>query len=489
MRCLWVWALFLLMNCTRSAASEPAGAKCSLQERFVETQGAVSIAGEQISYTATAGNLVLQDALERDKGSVFFVAYHLNNPPAKSRRPIMFCTNGGPGSSAAWLHLGLLGPKRIVCDDKGAPLSPFQLVNNENSLLDVVDLVFVDPISTGFSRAAPGEDEQHFHGVDEDARYIGEFIRLYLSRFGGWESSLFFMGESYGTTRAAVLVSSLIEQQRIYLEKIVLISSALNFQTFAFGSGNDLPFITALPSYAAASWFYQKLPPAQQSKPLDQLIAEAEAFAFTDYNIALMKGDRLTQEEKKQIASSLVLHTGLGEEFLQKTDLRVTVNQFRQELLRAEDKTIGRFDCRYAGKSGNPSDCQPIYDPSFEAVLGPFNAAINEYLRKDLKWESTKNYELLASVWPWKYGKTDNRYLDASEPLRIGMLRNPRLKVFVASGKYDLAIPYLSTKYTFDHLGVVDRVSLKYYDAGHMIYLQAPVLKQLSSQLREFLAH
>ncbi len=372
------------------------GVEQQIQERFSETHGTISVGGQQIGYTATAGNLILQDEKGRDRGTVFFVAYHRDPAPKGVRRPVMFCTNGGPGSSATWLHLGLLGPKRIVCDDKGVPITPFQLVNNDESLLDVTDLVFVDPISTGFSRAAPGEDEKQFHGVDEDAKWMGEFIRLYLSQFGGWDGPLYFIGESYGSTRAAALATSLIDRQRIYLERIVLISSALNFQTFEFGSGNDLPYIMVLPSYAAAAWYHRKLPESLQKKTLDEVIAEAEVFAVRDYNIALMEGDRLSAEEKDKVASQLALYTGLEKSFLLRSDLRVPTGRFRQELLGAESKIVGRFDCRYRGQAENPVGCQATYYPSFDALFGPFNAAINDYLHRDLKWDRrrTMNYWL-----------------------------------------------------------------------------------------------
>ncbi len=483
MRCL-CFCLYALVVFGHLCAEQPTQ---GLQERFSEVQATVQINGKSFVYTATTGNLILRDQHEKDKGSIFFVAYHLNNPPTGVRRPIMFCMNGGPGSSATWLHFGLFGPKRIVCDEKGIPSAPPELVNNDYSILDITDLVFVDPISAGFSRVAEGQDAKQFHGVNEDAASIGEFIRLYLSRFGGWDGPLYFAGESYGTTRAAVLATKLIDEQRIYPERILLISSALNFQTLEFALGNDLPYLLALPSYTSAAWHYKKLPEVQQKKPLKQLLSDVETFVVNAYNVALMKGDRLSQEERKQMVAEVASYTGLNEEFLQLANLRVTGNRFRRELFRSEGKTIGRFDSRYIAEALNPQGCQAEYDPSFDALFGPFNVAINEYLRKELNWESTKNYELLADIWPWKYGDSSNQYLDVSQGLREGMIRNPRLKVYVASGIYDLAIPYFSTKYTFDHLGMKDRVSLHYYEAGHMMYLQLPILKTMTEDIREFL--
>ena len=487
MRWLCVYAIFALHCLWGTKVGVPQIVESQLHEKFVESQGSVAIRGQDFSYTATAGDLILQDEQEKDKGSIFFVAYHLTNPPQGTRRPLMFCMNGGPGSSATWLHLGLLGPKRIVCDEQGLPLSPPQLVNNEYCLLDLMDLVFVDPISTGFSRAAAGESAKQFHGVEEDAKWIGEFIRLYLSRFGGWDGPLYFVGESYGTTRAGILASKLIDRQRIYLDRIFLISSVLNYQTLEFTFGNDLPYLLALPSYVSAAWHYKKLPEEQQKKSLVQILNEIENFSTTDYNIALMKGDRLTKEEKNDIISKLTSYTGISEDFWNLANLRVPVNRFRRELLRSEVQTIGRFDSRYAGQALVPQSSLAEYDPSFDALFGPFNAAINEYLRRDLHWNSSRNYELLANIWPWKFGSVENRYLDVSEDLREAMIRNPRLKVYVASGIYDLAIPYFATKYTFDHLGMKDRVSLHYYEAGHMMYLQLPILQVMTEQMREFL--
>lgn len=481
MRCFCLYALLALSHLSANQSqSKP------LQEQFAEVQATIEILGKSVAYTATAGNLILRDQHEKEKGSIFFVAYHLTNPPAGTRRPIMFCMNGGPGSSAAWLHFGLFGPRRIVCDEKGIPATPPELVNNEYSILDITDLVFVDPISAGFSRVADGQDAKQFHGVYEDAESIGEFIRLYLSRFGGWDGPLYFAGESYGTTRAAALATKLIDEQRIYPERILLISSALNFQTVEFALGNDLPYLLALPSYASTAWHYKKLPEVQQKKPLEQLLNDAETFVVNAYNVALMKGDRLSQEERKKIVAQIASYTGLSDDFLQLANLRVSGGRFRRELFRSDGRTIGRFDSRYIGEALNPQGCQAEYDPSFDALFGPFNAVINEYLRKELGWESTKNYELLAHI-SWKYGDSSNRYLDVSQDLREGMIRNPRLKVYVASGLYDLAIPYFSTKYTFDHMGMKDRVSLHYYEAGHMMYLQLPILKRMVEDIREFL--
>ncbi|MDB6111114.1 MAG: peptidase serine carboxypeptidase [Pedosphaera sp.] len=473
---------------------EPKADKREPKDEFSETTNSVTINGVEINYRATAGTLVMRDEEDKPHARFFFVAYTRLGPSATnvSERPITFSFNGGPGSSSVWLHLGVLGPRRVFLKEDGSlPPPPFRLVDNEYSLLDDTDLVFIDPVSTGYSRAVPGEDPKKYHGVEEDLSSVGDFIRLYTTRYKRWASPKFIIGESYGTTRAAGLSGHLEERYGMYLNGIALISSVLDFSTISFNEGNDLPYILYLPSETAAAWYHKKLPPALQTD-LKQALAESEHFALGDYTKALMQGSTLPAAERQQVVKKLSRLTGLSEDFVDRADLRIHARQFFKELLRNERRTIGRFDSRVTGVDRDSVGDSPDYDPSYTAVLGPYTATLNDYIRRELKFESDLPYEILTGkVSPWNYNSARNRYLDVAETLREAMTHNPYLKVFVANGYYDLATPYLATRYTFDHMGLPadlrTNVSMSYYDAGHMMYVNQPSLIQLKQDLTKFI--
>ena len=354
----------------------------------------------------------------------------------------------------------------------------------------MTDLVFIDPVSTGYSRAVPGEDPGQFHGVDEDVQSVGEFIRLYTTRNLRWKSPKFLIGESYGTTRAAGL-SGYLQGQGMYLNGIMLVSSVLNFQTIDFGTGNDLPYVMFLPTYTAAAWYHGVLNGKLQGQPLETTLAQAESFAMGEYATALLKGARLTSADEKALAAKISHFTGLSEDYVLKSHLRITEGRFFKELLRSQERTIGRYDARYTGVDRDSVGEDAEYDPSYAAVQGAFTAGFNQYVREDLQYESDLPYEILTGrVHPWNFGGFRNRYVEVAETLRKAMDYNPYLAVHVACGYYDLATPYLAAQYTFDHMplpaNLRQNISFSYYEAGHMMYLRHPDLVRLRANLAKF---
>lgn len=469
------------------------------------THHSITINGQTIDYTVTAGTIVLKEEAEKKgeqegdsegekaKASIFFIAYTRDGVEDRSKRPVTFSFNGGPGSSSVWLHLGLLGPRRVLMDDEGNALPPpYRLVDNDYSMLDVTDLVFIDPVSTGYSRVITGEKAKAFHGFKKDIESVGDFIRLYTTRYRRWTSPKFLIGESYGTTRAAGLSGYLQERHGMYLNGIMLVSVILNFQTARFTVGNDLPYILFLPTYAAAAWYHKRLP-EELSGDLGATLDEVEAFAQGEYALALMKGAALEEAERDVIASKLARYTGLSEDYIRRTNLRINIHRFVKELLRDEGRTVGRLDSRYKGIDRDAAGEHHEYDPSLAAIMGPYTGTFNDYVRHELGFESDLPYEILTGrVHPWSFAEHQNEYVNVAETLRKAMTMNPFLRVFVANGYYDLATPYFATEYTFNHLGIdpslQENISMSYYEAGHMMYLHIPSLARLKADLDGFIA-
>jgi len=473
------------------------------------THHQVEIDGRLIRYTAATGTLILKEEIdpkgdegetsenEKPKAAIFFTAYTLekddDTPEAEHRkgRPITFSFNGGPGSSSVWLHLGLLGPRRVKMTDEGQmPPPPFELVDNQFSLLDVTDLVFIDPVTTGYSRTVSGEDPKQFHDFQKDIQSVGDFIRLYTSRYQRWTSPKFLAGESYGTTRAAGLAGYLQERHGMYLNGLMLISSILNFQTARFFPGNDLPFILFLPTYAATAWYHGRLDKELQ-KNLRDTLDEVEAFALGEYSTALMKGDALTGKERLQVVEKLSRYTGLTPEYIEQTNMRVEIKRFTKELLRDDRRTTGRLDTRFKGIDRDAAGESWEFDSSLAAIIGPYTATLNDYVRTELEFDSDLPYEILTSrVQPWSYDQHQNQYVNVAETLRKAMSINRYLKVFVGNGYYDLATPYFATLYTFDHMeldeSLRDNISMGFYEAGHMMYIHLPSLEKIKKDLSDF---
>lgn len=463
----------------------------AIKDTLSTTRHSVSIGTTKLDYEATAGTLVLKDEDGKARASIFFTAYTKLDVKDLTSRPVTFLFNGGPGSSSVWLHLGAFGPRRVVLSEDGKKVAPpYRLVDNEGSLLDLTDLVFIDPISTGYSRPAPGVDGKQFHGVQEDIETNADFIRLYVSRFRRWDSPKFLAGESYGTTRAAGLVGYLQDQDGMNFNGVILVSVVLNFQTIRFDEGNDLPHVLFLPAYTATAWYHKKLSGELQAD-LSRTLAEAEKFALGEYTAALMKGNKLSADERHRLAAQVARLTGLSTEYVMRSHLRVDASRFRKELLRKEEKTVGRFDSRFLGSDLDTVREVPEYDPSYAVAQGPFTAVVNEYLRSDLKFETDLTYRVLTSkVQPWNYGSARNRYLNVAPTLRQAMTRNSNLRLFVANGRYDLATPYFATQYTLDHLGLhqelADHVTVEHYPAGHMMYIEPGSLLKLRKDVARF---
>ena len=460
-------------------------------DRTSVTHHTLHLNGQDLPYTATAGTMVLKREDDKPRASIFFIAYIRDGVADKSRRPVTYAFNGGPGSASVWLHMGAIGPKRALLKDDGSlPPAPFKLVDNDNSILDFTDLVFIDPVSTGFSRPAPGEDPKQFHGVEGDLQSVGDFIRMWTTRNERWLSPKFIAGESYGTTRAAGLSQYLLQSYGMYLNGITLLSSVLDFETIRFSRGHDLPFITFLPSYTAVAWFHKKLGADLQSDR-QKAIDESRRFAATDYTTALMQGDRLPAADRARIAQQLARFTGLSAEFIDRSNLRIEMDRFAKELLRNDRRTIGRYDGRMEGEDYDAAGESPEYDPSYSVVYGPFSAAFNDYVHSELRFDSDMPYELLTGkVQPWNYAPFENRYVNMAEPLREAITQNPNLRVMVCNGYYDLATPFFATEYTFDHIGLdpklAGNISLTYYDAGHMFYTNRASATQLHSNMAKF---
>lgn len=471
---------------------------------IVETKHSLTIDGQDVHYTVTCGTMILKEEAEKrgekegeaegekPRAAIFFIAYTRDGIDDRHTRPITFSFNGGPGSSSVWLHLGLLGPRRVLLDDEGfAYPPPYRLVDNHHSLLDHTDLVFIDPVSTGFSRVVPGEKSRQFHGFKKDIESVGDFIRLYTTRYQRWASPKFLIGESYGTTRAAGLSGYLQERHGMYLNGIMLISSILNFQTADFHPGNDLPYILFLPTYCATAWFHQRLSD-EQERDLTSTLEEVEAFSLGEYAHALMQGADLPEKERQKIIRKLHRYTGLSEKYIESTNLRIQIFRFTKELLRHERRTVGRLDSRFKGIDRDAAGEVFEFDPSLTNITGPYTATLNDYVRSELEFESDLPYEILTErVYPWSYAEFENEYVNVAETLRKAMTTNPHLKVYVANGYYDLATPYLATRYTFNHLGLDNSLQgnlrMGFFEAGHMMYIHIPSLAKLKGELVDFI--
>lgn len=458
------------------------------------THHRIKLHNQEMAYTVTTGTIILKeedfDTGEKQKASVFYIAYTKDGD--NRNRPVTFSFNGGPGSSSVWMHLGLVGPKRVLMTDEGDPIGPpFQLVDNEYSLFDVSDLVFIDPVSTGYSRPVPKEKAEQYHDVKKDIESVGEFIRVWTTRNQRWLSPKFLIGESYGTTRAAGLAGYLHQRHGMYLNGIMFISSILNFMTAEFDEGNDLPFILFLPTYTATAWYHNKLD-ADLQADLGATIHKAREFALTDYTLALMKGNELDEMERERIIEDLAKFSGLSRQYIANTNLRINIHQFCKELLREQGVTVGRLDSRYKGFDKDNVGETPEIDPSYAAILGSYTSAMYDYLRNDLAYETDLPYEILKSLYQtWKYEDYQNRYVNTGQDLRRGFQLHPGLKVIVCNGYYDLATPFLATEYTFKHIPLPkeqqENIKMTYYEAGHMMYLHKPSLEKLSLDLHHFI--
>lgn len=468
------------------------------------THHSVTIDGQPIEYSATAGTLILTeevespeaaDTREQPKARLFFVAYTRTDLPEdqRARRPITFSFNGGPGSSSVWMHMGLLGPRRVNMGDVGAlEPPPWQWEENPFSLLDASDLVFIDPVGTGYSRAAPGATNREFYQFQKDIESVGDFIRLFCTRNGRWPSPKYLIGESYGTTRAAALSGYLQDRHGLFLNGIIFVSTILNFQTTRFDPGNDLPYALYLPSFAAVAWYHGRTAAGRELSLADTVDA-ARTFALGDYASALMRGTLLSEAEEAAIAAEITRFIGIPTELVRRCNLRVDLNTFVNELLRDAGKVVGRLDARFTGYDLGPTGKKINLEPSSLAYNGPYTAVLYDYLQRELGYESDLAYEIMNMKInaDWHFGEFEGTYVDVSETLRRIMCSNPHLRVLVCNGYYDLATPFAAAEYTFNHLylppDLRDHVRMTYYESGHLMYVHLPSLAQQKQDLAAFI--
>ncbi len=455
------------------------------------TRHRTTIAGRTVAYTATAGTLRLGPEGGPPRADMFYVAFTADGVDDLGQRPITFAFNGGPGSSSVWLQLGALGPRRVDLPDTVAPPPPpYRLVDNAFGLLDRTDLVFIDPVATGFSRpVGEGKGDDYFN-IDGDIEAVAEFVWRYLTTHHRWNSPKFLAGESYGTTRAVGLAHRL-QERGIVLNGLVLLSLALDFQTFLFEVGNELPYVLFLPTYAAVAWYHERLD--DRPDDLRAFLEEVRAFAVDEYAPALLRGARLGSERRKAVVAKLARYTGLDAGTIDRLDLRVEYLRFAKTLLERPGHTVGRLDARYTGPDLDRDHRQLQRDPSYDAPLGAFTALINDYLRRVLRYEKDAGYAVLSMdvnrAWSWA-DKARMGHPSVADDLRRTLVANPHLQVIVLNGIFDLATPFFAAEYTVDHLGLEPEqranIELTYYEAGHMMYFHPPSLRAMRADLVRF---
>jgi carboxypeptidase C (cathepsin A) len=466
----------------------PAGTKAGqeaglLPDEPVVTQHTARIGGAAVSYTAEAGWLPIRED-GKLMAKMFYIAYTRNGVQDPATRPLIFSFNGGPGTASVWMHMGYTGPRRVTYDDEGfAQRPPSALEDNPHSILDAADIVYIDPIGTGFSRMVEGEEVHKYHGKLADIQSVAEFIHLYLVRKDRWMSPKFVIGESYGTTRAAGLAGHLLSRFQIYLNGVILVSmTGLDQQR-----GPDVTYATQLPHLAATAKYHRQLVPDLQARPLRQFLDEVEAFATGDYLAALVKGDRLADAERRSMAERVARYTGLTPEYVLSANLRVDTRRFWRELLRDQRLTVGRLDSRYLGVDRDAAAENPEYDPAIADWNGPFANAVNRYLREELRYSPELQYNVWGNVRPW----AQDEQASVSEMLREAMRNNPYLKLLIQGGYYDAATDYFSAVYTISHIQpgaeFRDRFRFAWYESGHMMYLRKPDLAGANNDLREFI--
>ena len=450
--------------------------------------------GTRVSYTATAADTYIKDEQGEPTATLFSTAYVKDAVGEPSQRAVTFLWNGGPGSSSVWLHMGAFGPKRVVvpsdAQDDGAP--PFLLEENPLTILDVTDLVFIDPVGTGFSRALGEHEGKEFWGVSEDARSIAAFIREWITKNQRWASPKYIGGESYGTTRSAAVIRELEGGfDDVTVNGILLISTVMDFYTSSFQTGNELGYVSYLPTMAATAAYHGKVDPAPQD--LKSFLAEAREFAIDEYAPALLRGNLLNESERNAVRKRLSYFTGIDEEYFKRSDLRITDQRFYKELLRDEGKTVGRLDGRFTGQDIDNAGETPESDPSFYGIDGAYTAAINDYLSRELGVQTERRYKIFGNVfkdWNWEVEGDGFRSFNLNVAPYIGtaMRQNNELRVFNAAGYYDFATPFFDAELSFMRNGVVpERIVYRYYESGHMMYIHEPSLAAFLGDVREFI--
>ena len=497
-------------------AAGPGPDAALVQPQSSTSEGSVSVEGKRVDYKAVAGTLVLHgsgDKEDEPQVSMFYVAYFKKGVEA-GKRPVTFIYNGGPGSATVWLHMGAFGPRRVVTsDDTHTPAAPYQLVNNDYSLLDASDVVFIDAPGAGFSRLIAADEDKAkreeqmkdrrkaIYGVDGDAHAFAQFITRFLSKYDRWNSPKYLFGESYGTTRSAVLANILENEDSVDLNGVILLSQILSFDTSIdgpeFNPGIDLPYELGLPTFAATAFYHHKLP--QQPAALEPFLREVEQYALGDYAQALMAGSRLSDARKQAVAEKLHQYTGLPVAYLLKANLRVSGGMFEHELQADGDTTTGRLDTRFSGPTIDPLGKASEYDPQSSAISSAYVSAFNDYVRRELKFGQGRQYRLFADIDHWDFshkapgvqGEALQSSTNVMPDLAMAMKTNPGLKVYLNGGYYDLATPYFAADYEMHHLPIPasleSNISYAWYPSGHMVYAHAPSLKLLHDNVARFI--
>ncbi|WP_395744865.1 S10 family peptidase [Prosthecobacter sp.] len=461
-------------------------------DKPVVTQGKATIGGKEIAYEAKAGTLPILKPDGKVSAQVFYTSYTLKDVKDAATRPVTFCFNGGPGSSSVWLHLGAFGPKRVnlPADGLTPPTPPGGLVNNEFSLLDVTDLVFIDPVSTGFSRAEDPKNVGEFLGVQEDIASVGEFMRLWVTREERWRSPKFVAGESYGGIRGGGLAQHLQERHRMYLNGVIIVSGLLDYATLIPGPLNEIPYLVGLPAMTATAHYHKKLPPDLQAD-FKKAVAEARAFAFGDYSVALLKGNDLTPAEREVVAKKLARLTGLEAKLIDEHELRIDSGLFREMLLRKEKLVLGAYDARVTGRDGDESQNHPQIEPFMRVVGSIAAASMNAYLREELHYEKDLPYEVLAPLHNWNHGK-GNSYTSVSGQLASAILQNPHLRVLALVGWRDLVTPPDNMLLSVRQMSLPEElrgnIEFAEYEAGHMMYTNRPDMEKMHADIAAFIA-
>ncbi len=454
-----------------------------LQDNLVVTEHETVIHGQKIPYTATTGTMALSSSLGQYE--IFFAAYTRSDVDDLTQRPITFAFNGGPGCATLWLHMGFFGPRRVELDPVGnATQIPVKLLDNEYSILDMTDVVFIDPVGTGYSRTLEGTSEDAFYTYQGDIQSVGDFVRLYLNRYHRWSSPKYVAGESYGTVRAVGLCEYLYNTYFIPLNGLMLISSCNNFSTVHFTPGNELPYVSYLPTYAADAWYHGKLDAKYQEMSLESFLDEVRSFTSETYQPALFKGRSISEEERAAVASQMAAYTGLSEEFILASNLRVDLDSFCKELLHDEKLMVGRFDGRVTGPVTTGDLGDGASDPSSASGDIAFPVAVNQYINGELGFQTDRPYVVQSDEVnkKWKFG-LDNESISQENIIYEAMSKNPFLKIWVLCGYYDAATPFYAAEWVYDHVfindALQDNLSFTYYPSGHMVYVDADSLVQV----------
>jgi carboxypeptidase C (cathepsin A) len=461
-----------------------------------ESSHSIVVGGETVAYDAVVGSIVLRDDKEDATAELFYTAYFRTNGQSASERPVIFAYNGGPGSASFWLHMGIMGPRRVVTPNVGQQAPPPYLIeDNQYTLLDIADIVMIDPVGTGFSRPAGKTEGKQFWGLDEDAQSLTQFIRRFLSQYNRWNSPRYLLGESYGTTRSAVLARHL-QGANIDLNGIVLVSAVLDFNTILFPEGSVVPYIVNLPSYAVTAAYLDALPGGAPAD-LATFMAEVENWARTEYATALLAGGAIDPTEHSRVLDQMHLYTGLSRDFLDKADLKVSAPEFEKELLRDRRLVVGRLDARFTGPTGDQLETTPSHDPQSSAISSAYTSAFNAYVRGELGYDGDREYVPSGMARPWNWSRGGNVGFglpgipNVAPDLAEAIRRNPRLQVLLVNGIYDLATPYFAAVWTMDNMGLPpdlrDNIQRADFPAGHMMYVEESLLPQWKETLDAFI--